>query len=169
MDVVVADIPPKYGMLLSRSWGAKLQGSLQLDLSYATISVFGQPKRLYRETLMKYMVSSEENPQNFPIYSIHSDMDSFILFNDDDRPPTGDKPLHLEQEACVSEESVTHTQKTGKTINATSTQEEPPETENSKLPTPIMISTPNANQNQEILWYLEFDGSVNKLGAGAGV
>ena len=28
MDVVVADIPPKYGMLLSRSWGAKLQGSL---------------------------------------------------------------------------------------------------------------------------------------------
>ena len=25
MDVVVADVPPKYGMLLSRSWGAKLQ------------------------------------------------------------------------------------------------------------------------------------------------
>ena len=24
MDVVVADIPPKYGMLLSRSWGEKL-------------------------------------------------------------------------------------------------------------------------------------------------
>jgi len=28
MDIVVPDIPPKYGMLLSRSWGAKLQGSL---------------------------------------------------------------------------------------------------------------------------------------------
>jgi hypothetical protein len=28
MDVVVADIHPKYGMLLSRSWGAKLGGSL---------------------------------------------------------------------------------------------------------------------------------------------
>ena len=28
MDIVVADIPPKYGMLLSRSWGAKLHGSL---------------------------------------------------------------------------------------------------------------------------------------------
>lgn len=41
MDVVVADIPPKYGILLSRSWGAKFQGSLQLDMSYATISVFG--------------------------------------------------------------------------------------------------------------------------------
>jgi len=75
MDVVVADIPPKYGMLLSRSWGAKLQGSLQLDMSYATISVFGQPKRLYRETLMKYVVNSQDKPQNFPIYSMHSDMD----------------------------------------------------------------------------------------------
>ena len=59
MDVVVADIAPKYGMLLSRSWGAKLQGSLQLDLSYATISVFGKPKRLYRETLMKYVVKKD--------------------------------------------------------------------------------------------------------------
>jgi len=62
MDVVVADIPPKYGMLLSRSWGAKLQRSLQLDLSSTTISVFGQPKRLYREPLMKYVVSSEDKP-----------------------------------------------------------------------------------------------------------
>jgi len=169
MDVVVADIPPKYGMLLSRSWGAKLQGSLQLDLSYATISVFGQPKRLYRETLMKYVVSSEEKPQNFPIYSIHSDMDSFILFNDDSRPPTDDKPLALEQEICTNKESVAQNLETVKTIDATSTQEEPPETENSNLPTPKMIETPNTGHKQEITWYLEFDGSVNKLGAGAGV
>ena len=48
MDIVVADIPPKYGMLLSRSWGAKLQGSLQMDMSCATIPVFNQNKRLYR-------------------------------------------------------------------------------------------------------------------------
>ena len=40
MDIVVADIPPKYGMILSRSWGAKLQGNLQLDMYYATIPVF---------------------------------------------------------------------------------------------------------------------------------
>ena len=32
MDVVIADIPPKYGMLLSRSWGAKLGGTIQLDM-----------------------------------------------------------------------------------------------------------------------------------------
>jgi hypothetical protein len=71
MDVVVADIPPKYGMLLSRSWGAKLKGTLQLDMSYTTVPVFGQRRRLYRETLMKYMVSSQEKPHNYPIYSAH--------------------------------------------------------------------------------------------------
>jgi len=42
MDVVVADIPPRFGMLLSRSWGAKLKGTLQLDFSYTTILVFEQ-------------------------------------------------------------------------------------------------------------------------------
>jgi hypothetical protein len=84
MDIVVADIPPKYGMLLSRSWGAKLKGTLQLDMSYATIPVFGQQRRLYRETLMKYMVSSQEKPHNYPLYSAHSDLDSFILYNDGD-------------------------------------------------------------------------------------
>jgi hypothetical protein len=44
MDIVIADIPPKYGMLLSRSWEAKLRGTLQLDMSYATIPFFGQQR-----------------------------------------------------------------------------------------------------------------------------
>ena len=68
-------------MLLSLSWGEKLQGSLQLDRSYANISVFGQQRKLYRETLMKYMINGSERPQNFPIYSMHFDLDSFILCN----------------------------------------------------------------------------------------
>ena len=41
MDVVVVDIPPRYGMFLSQSWAAKLRGTLQLEFSYATIPVFG--------------------------------------------------------------------------------------------------------------------------------
>ena len=52
MDVVVVDIPPKYGMLLSRAWAAKIQGNLQMDMSFATIPVFNQTRRLYRETHM---------------------------------------------------------------------------------------------------------------------
>ena len=169
MDVVVADIPPKYDMLLSRSWGEKLQGSLQLDLSYATISVFGQPKRLYRETLMKYVVSSEDKPQNFPIYSIHFDMDSFILFNDETRPPNDDRPLDLKLDTHINEESVAQTHETVKATNATSILEEPRQTETTNLPNPKMAETLNTNHKQEITWYLEFDGFVNKLGAGAGV
>ena len=83
MDIVVVDIPPKYVMLLSHSWGEKLQGSLQLDMSYATILVFVQPKKTYRETLMKLMVSSAKRSINYPIYSTPIDLDSFILCNSD--------------------------------------------------------------------------------------
>jgi hypothetical protein len=82
MDVVVADIPPKFGMLLSRSWDAKLKGTLQMDMSYATVPVFGQDKRLYREVLLKYMVSSKDKPNNHPIYSIDTDIGSTIFYND---------------------------------------------------------------------------------------
>jgi hypothetical protein len=32
MDIVAADVPPKFGMLLSRSWIKKLGGTLQMDL-----------------------------------------------------------------------------------------------------------------------------------------
>lgn len=42
MDVIVVDIPVKFGMLLSRSWSAKSKGTLQMDMSYTTIPVFGK-------------------------------------------------------------------------------------------------------------------------------
>jgi hypothetical protein len=41
MDVVVSDVPAKYGMILSISWGARLGGSVHLDMMYATIRIFG--------------------------------------------------------------------------------------------------------------------------------
>jgi hypothetical protein len=67
MDVVIVDISPKYGLLLSRSWGAKLGGSLQLDMTFATIPVFGgQFTQLYRETILAYTVSDPQNPKQFP-------------------------------------------------------------------------------------------------------
>ena len=61
MDVVVVDLPPKYSMLLSRSWGAKLQGTMQMDMTYATILVFSQLRRLYREAHMKFMVRDRKS------------------------------------------------------------------------------------------------------------
>lgn len=54
-----------------------------MDMIYATIPVFGQHRRLYRETLMKYMVNSQDKPHNYPLYSVHSNQDSCILYNDD--------------------------------------------------------------------------------------
>jgi len=100
MDIAVADIPPKYGMFLSRSWGAKIQGTLQMDMTYATIPVFGQHRRLYKETLMKYMVSSQDKPNNFPLYSLHSNM-SFILYNNE---CLEDEVSHLEDELNKTKE-----------------------------------------------------------------
>ena len=46
MDGVVVDVPVKVGMLLSRPWATKLKGTLQMDMSYATIPVFTEQRRL---------------------------------------------------------------------------------------------------------------------------
>ena len=51
--------------------------------AYATISIFGQLRRLYREAQMKFLVSSPKKPENSPLYSVHTDLDSFILCNDE--------------------------------------------------------------------------------------
>ena len=32
---------------------------------------------------MKFLVSSPEKPENSPLYSVHTDLDSFILCNDE--------------------------------------------------------------------------------------
>jgi hypothetical protein len=40
MDIVVDDVPPKFGIPLSRSWIKILGGTLQMDLSYSTIHLF---------------------------------------------------------------------------------------------------------------------------------
>ena len=56
MDVVVVGIPPKFGMLLYRSWDSKLKVTLQMDMSYATIPLFGEHRILYREKRLVYIV-----------------------------------------------------------------------------------------------------------------
>ncbi len=51
MEIVVVDISTKFGVLLSRSLSKKLGGTLQMDLSFATIPMFGGEKmRLYNES-----------------------------------------------------------------------------------------------------------------------
>ena len=80
MDIVVADIPPKFGLLLSRSWSKSLGGTLQMDLTYATIPMFGgETKRLYREHQLTYIISNEKNSVNHPIYAVDTDFGACIL------------------------------------------------------------------------------------------
>jgi len=45
MDIVVADNHARFDMLLSRSWGSKIGGSIKLYLTYATIPIFGGEER----------------------------------------------------------------------------------------------------------------------------
>jgi hypothetical protein len=80
MDIVVVDVPPKFGMMLSRSWIKRLGGTLQMDLTYATIPVFGEEhRRLYREAQLAYIVSDEANPTNHPIFALDTDLGTSLL------------------------------------------------------------------------------------------
>jgi len=44
MDIIVVDVPPKFEMLLSKYWIKILGGTLQMDLSYATLLYLGVNK-----------------------------------------------------------------------------------------------------------------------------
>ena len=65
MDIVVIDVPDVWGMLLNRKAVADLGGSLQMDLSYATLpSPDGSTFKLNREVYRKYHVEDPKKPQN---------------------------------------------------------------------------------------------------------
>jgi hypothetical protein len=60
MDIVVADDPSKFGILLSRSWIKRLGGNFHMELSYANIPVLGgEHRRLYREAQLAYIIGDE--------------------------------------------------------------------------------------------------------------
>ena len=51
-----------------------------MDLSYATIPIFGgEQRRLYREVQMAYLVSDSGNPANHPIYAVEECLGSCML------------------------------------------------------------------------------------------
>jgi hypothetical protein len=52
-----------------------------MDISYATILIFGQERQLYKEVLLN-MVRSKTHPNNHPIYSVDIEVDSSIFYND---------------------------------------------------------------------------------------
>ena len=84
MDIIVADIPTRFGMLLSRSWGSKIGGSIKLDLTYATIPVFGgEERRLYRESRFVKMVTKVNGSTNSPVYGKEGEFSCLMLEEDE--------------------------------------------------------------------------------------
>jgi ribonuclease HI len=90
---------------------------------------------------MKYMVNSQEKPHNYPLYSAHSDLDSFILYNDNDM---GEQIAQLEEDTFDLNEDQETTEEKGKKL---------------------VIS----EEFPADFWSMEFDGAVSKEGAGVGV
>ena len=105
MDIVVADIPTRFGMLLSKSWGAKLGGVLKLDFSYAVIPIFGgKERRLYRETRFIRTITNNE-ASNSPVYSQEkNDLSCFMLHDNAELAEDNERQLTL---ACVNKEMQT--------------------------------------------------------------
>ena len=116
-----------------------------MDMSYATIPVFNQNKRLYRESHMKYMVSNIDKPKKSPIYSIQSSLDSFILCNKDE----------ITQQ---DKENIDPIDSPGKS-NFLSNQLQNIENQQQQQ---------NKNESN-VIWTINFDVSCNKASAGAGV
>jgi ribonuclease HI len=101
MDIIVANVPPKFRIILSRSWIRKLGRNLHMDLSHTTIHVFrGEQRRLYREVQLTYIISDEENPTNHPIFSFDTDLGSNILQLTD----TPEPPLEIIKQSIVFSE-----------------------------------------------------------------
>jgi hypothetical protein len=90
---------------------------------------------------MKYMVNSQENPHNYPLYSAHFDLDSFILYNDDDM---GEQIAQLEEDTFdLNEDQEINKAKEKKLVIS------------EELPADF--------------WSMDFDGAVSKEGAREGV
>jgi len=99
MDVVVIDVPNAWGMLLSRGWGAMLGGTLQMDLSYATIplaentfvTLHGEPER-------NYHVEDPQDSMNELMYE-ENDLGNYVVSNDFSMPPKVEIPELKKEES----------------------------------------------------------------------
>lgn len=176
MDVVVAEILPRFGMLLSRSQGAKLRGTLQLDFSYATIPVFGQMRILYHETKMKYMITNKERPSNNPINDVHIDLESFILCNDSGLNDVDCQLVEikdvLEISYCIR--TVLEKEKENlPTISEQPSEKADESLEHHKESDHKIVSNQSQElqhlEEEDVLWSIEFDRVVGKDGAEIGL
>lgn len=76
MSVLVVEIPPQYGMLLSRKWSAQMGGSIQCDLSFATFNIDGDNVKISRENRAPHMIEINDDHLNC---CVDVDMENFKI------------------------------------------------------------------------------------------
>ena len=71
IDIVVADIPDGYGLILNRDWSARLNGYFASDWSHVLLPQKGNPNqiKILREPHMKHNVTQLEE-KNEPVNSL---------------------------------------------------------------------------------------------------
>ncbi|KAH9303049.1 hypothetical protein KI387_014632, partial [Taxus chinensis] len=84
--ILVADIPPSYGMLLSRNFCKDVGGEIQMDWSHALIPVDGQMKKLLPEKQSEYIVQKTDDPKAQILYEDRGHGNYMILSPDEIRP-----------------------------------------------------------------------------------
>ncbi|KAH9303302.1 hypothetical protein KI387_014885 [Taxus chinensis] len=81
LDVVIVNFLAKWGMLLSRKWATSVGGSVQMDMSYATIPIEGSLVKLYGEKKMLQLIENLNNASYEVLYT-SVDADNFVGFAD---------------------------------------------------------------------------------------
>lgn len=72
MSVLLVDIPPQYGMLISRKWSVAMGGSLQCDLSFSTFHIGEKDIKFNREPRFIHMI--EDNIDNYVTCFLYIDI-----------------------------------------------------------------------------------------------
>ena len=64
IDILIADIPEFYGLVLSRDWSTKINGYISTDFSHMWLPYKGKPNqiKIEREKLMTHTVTEFEQP-----------------------------------------------------------------------------------------------------------
>jgi hypothetical protein len=72
-------------MLLSRTWAKKEGRYFQMDITYATIHVFGgEHRKVYREVKLAYIASDHQNLGNHTIYVVEDEIGSSMFHINND-------------------------------------------------------------------------------------
>ncbi|KAH9319022.1 hypothetical protein KI387_020791, partial [Taxus chinensis] len=87
--ILVVDIPPSYGMLLSRNFCKEVGGEIQMDWSHALIPVNGKIRKLLPEKQTEYIVQKSDDPKAQIIYEDIGHGNYMIMSEDEASLPKG--------------------------------------------------------------------------------